>query len=296
MRNFSHKIIVFICFALVFMVLASCAIKKEPAEADKFKVVSSFYPIYSITSYVIQNANNVEISNLTNDGGDCLHDYVLLPSDLAELETADAVVINGQNQWKFSTNATVIDASANFSHNADNEHTWLSFDGAISQAKLIAQKLGELDPSNSARYMDNAFNFEEKMKERKATYSLQLAKYENKNVAIAHEGFEYFLRDLGLNVVAKTQADHDSEPTPDEIAIALASIKGSNCRILFVDKTSSATRSIQQMLSEEGYELEIVELSTITAGDGMSDDFFKQYNDNFEKVKQALETAIKNAE
>lgn len=296
MRNFSHKIIVFVCFALVFMNLASCAVKKEPVEADKFKIVSSFYPIYSITSYVIQNTSNVELSNLTTDVGDCLHDYVLLPSDLAELEAADAVIVNGQNQWKFSTNATVIDASSNFSHNTDNEHTWLSFDGAILQAKLIAQKLGELDPSNSARYTDNARDFEEKMKEKKATYSLQLVKYENKNVAVAHEGFEYFLRDLGLNVVAKVHAGHDGEPTPDEIALALASIKGSNCRILFVDKVSSAAQSIRQMLLEEGYTLEIVELSAITAGDGMGDDFFKQYSDNFDKVKLALEATIENVE
>ena len=44
---------------------------------DKIKVVTSFYPMYLLTSNVVKDIDNVELINMTDSSTGCLHDYSL---------------------------------------------------------------------------------------------------------------------------------------------------------------------------------------------------------------------------
>lgn len=71
------------------------------SKEDDYVVVTSFYPMYIATLNITENANGVEVKNLTNNVTGCLHDYQLSTKDLKMLDGADMLVINGAGMEHF---------------------------------------------------------------------------------------------------------------------------------------------------------------------------------------------------
>ena len=46
----------------------------EQTQTEKFKIVTSFYPIYGMVANLTQNTQNVELINTTETNVGCLHD------------------------------------------------------------------------------------------------------------------------------------------------------------------------------------------------------------------------------
>src|SRR5699024_8334738 len=53
---------------------------------DKIKVVTSFYPMYLLTSNVVKDIDNVELINMTDSSTGCLHDYSLTTDNVRSEE------------------------------------------------------------------------------------------------------------------------------------------------------------------------------------------------------------------
>ena len=64
-------------------------------------IVTSFYPMYILTSNIADGIEDVEVVNMTEPQTGCLHDYQLVPADLKVLEKADIFVINGAGMESF---------------------------------------------------------------------------------------------------------------------------------------------------------------------------------------------------
>ena len=72
-------------------------------EKDKegFTVVTSFYPMYILTSNLTKDIPGVSVVNLTENQTGCLHDYQLTTQDMIELDSADLLVMNGGGMESF---------------------------------------------------------------------------------------------------------------------------------------------------------------------------------------------------
>ena len=68
---------------------------------DKIKVVTSFYPMYLLTSNVVKDIDNVELINMTDSSTGCLHDYSLTTDNVKLLEDCDIFIINGAGMESF---------------------------------------------------------------------------------------------------------------------------------------------------------------------------------------------------
>ena len=73
----------------------------EQTQTEKFKIVTSFYPIYGMVANLTQNAQNVELTNMTETNVGCLHDYTLTTADMKKIEDADALIQNGLGLEEF---------------------------------------------------------------------------------------------------------------------------------------------------------------------------------------------------
>lgn len=115
------KKLLFILICMVFISLASffiiSAITKDEKSND-IKVVTSFYPIYTIAKNIVGDTDNIEVVNLTDYQTGCLHDYQVTTGDMRKLEDAEVLVINGggmegflQNVLEFYPNIPIIDSS-----------------------------------------------------------------------------------------------------------------------------------------------------------------------------------------
>ena len=88
------KTIKLICILLILIILTGCTTTKQEKD-DKFKIVTSFYPIYIIALNLTDGIDNVIVENMTETNVGCLHDYTLTTNDLIKLEDADVFIQNG---------------------------------------------------------------------------------------------------------------------------------------------------------------------------------------------------------
>lgn len=64
-------------------------------ESQSYSVVASFYPAFFFTSQVLGETSAVELTNLIPAGGEP-HTYEPSPSQLAQMESADLIVVQGE--------------------------------------------------------------------------------------------------------------------------------------------------------------------------------------------------------
>ncbi|WP_288729607.1 metal ABC transporter substrate-binding protein [uncultured Fusobacterium sp.] len=83
-----------ICFVILCLCMAciGCGKKKEEAEQEKIKVVTSNYPMYDFTKRIA--GDSLEIVNLVPPGTEP-HDWEPSVQDIAQLEEAKAFIYNG---------------------------------------------------------------------------------------------------------------------------------------------------------------------------------------------------------
>ena len=211
---------------------------------DKIKVVTSFYPMYLLTSNVVKDIDNVELINMTDSSTGCLHDYSLTTDNVKLLEDCDIFIINGAGMESFldkvlkqNPDLKIIDASEGIEliksdytqesedhdHDHDhvhdeeyNPHVWLSVKNAIKQVENIENKLIEYNSINKDMYIKNTKEYVAQLTNLDNKIHSELDNIENKNIVTFHEAFPYFAKEYGLNIVSVVQREAGSEPSAKE--------------------------------------------------------------------------------
>lgn len=123
-----------VAFGLTALI-AALAEKKE--EEDGLLCVTSFYPVYLLAESVSEGAEGVEVRNLTENHGGCIHDYTLTTQDMRLLSEAELFLINGGEMELFLEKAAseykelvIVDTSEGYDflegveHNHDHGETY----------------------------------------------------------------------------------------------------------------------------------------------------------------------------
>ena len=139
---------------LLAVTAAGCGTQQQGGHDKKFRIVTSFYPMYIDAINITKGVDGVEVINMTKPQTGCLHDYQLTTEDMKTLEKADAFIVNGAGMESFldkvikqQKNLKVIDASKsdeiNFLKDGDeiNPHVWLSVTYSIAQVEAITSQL-----------------------------------------------------------------------------------------------------------------------------------------------------------
>ena len=74
---------------LLAVTAAGCG-TQQGGHDKKFRIVTSFYPMYIDAINITKGVDGVEVINMTKPQTGCLHDYQLTTEDMKTLEKADA--------------------------------------------------------------------------------------------------------------------------------------------------------------------------------------------------------------
>lgn len=294
MKKHIKEISIILILVLVTVTFSGCTKKKE--EDKNLKIVTSFYPIYIMAENIVQGAENVEISNMTDMAVGCLHDYTLQPADLKKIEKADIFIENGLGIESFNDklinsfkDLDIINSSANINGLIDddelNGHTWTSISNYIKQVEEITKNLKEKNPENSTLYEKNADEYKKKLLSLKKKYDEELKDLAGKKVVVLNESFVYLLNDLKLDTI-EIHTDHEeSTISAEKLKETINDMKENNINIIIIDKDDNE-KNAETIKNETG--AKIYKLNSCLNGNMDKDSYINAMNENLEVFREML--------
>ena len=137
------------------------------------------------------------------------------------------------------------------SHGEFDPHTWISPKNGLAQAKVIADKLSEIDPANKDYYMENYKKIEDELNAMIDEYTEKFEKLENKNFLVSHQAFGYLARDFGLNQIALTSLTSTEDADAKTLKEAVDEAKNLGINTIFYEMGGSS-KSADTIANELG--------------------------------------------
>lgn len=280
--------------AVFLLVLSGCAVRDT--QPPRFRIVTSFYPMYIMTLNIADGVEGVQIDNMAGQQAGCLHDYQLQSKDMKNLESADVFIINGAGMESFLEKVTdqlpalkVIDSSEGIElleeDGEENAHVWVSITDCIQQVKNIADALAEEDPDHAQEYQENAQNYMAKLSVLREKMHQELDDLPNREIVTFHEAFPYFAKEFDLRIVKVVNREPDSQPSAKELADTIRLIRETGVKAVFAEPQypESAANIIAQESGAGFYYLD----PAVTGEDDPN-----AYLDAMEKNLETLKTAL----
>lgn len=292
------KLLLSILCVLCCLGLVACGRDaRETTESKNFKIVTSFYPVYIQTLNITKGIDGVVIETLASKEGGDVHDFQLSPSDMKKIESANVLVINGGGMESFldkvkeeNKDLKVIDSSTGIEFIKDehgiNPHVWLNVKNAQIQVENIAENLAKLDPKNGDKYLANAKEYIEKLKNLEQELAAKINPLPNKQIVTFHEAFPYFAKEFNLDIVGVIEVEPGDTPSPKEIE-AIAKIVNSMPHKVIFTEPGFAPESAKTIANETG--ATIYELNPAETGP----DNYDAYIDIMKKNGDILYKALK---
>ena len=263
-------------------------------QTENFKIVASFYPIYGMVANVIQNTQNVELTNMTETNVGCLHDYTLTTTDMKKLEEADVLIQNGLDLEEFMDKITqtypnlkIINSSEKITNvliekEQSNPHIWTSIQNYKQQVQTIAQKLMEYNPENASVYQTNCEQYLQKLEKLQNSYKEQI-NLKGKKAICLNEALTYLAKELEMDVTTVQTNHEESTLSADKLKDLINKMKNENIQIILIDKQDNI-QNAETLANETG--AKIYKLDSAMSGSGSLDDYYLSMQNNLEILKQ----------
>lgn len=267
----------------------------------KFRIVTTFYPMYLYAINVTKGIEDVEVVNLTAPQTGCLHDYQLTTEDMKTLATGNVLVANGFGMESFLDKAAeisdlkVIDLSQSdeihpIEINGEiNPHVWLSPLYAKRQIITLCNQLSEIDPDHSLDYKKNTLEYVTTIDALSEQMHNRLDFMKNKDIVTFHEAFPYFAYEFDLNIVAVVEREPGTEPSPKELAETIDKLKNLPVKVIFTEPQYSPSAA-ETIANETG--AKIYTLDPIVTGEATpssADDYINKMRENMVTLQTALQ-------
>ena len=229
-------------FLLAALALAPGMVQAAPS------VVVTIRPLHSLAAMVMQGVGEPQLLIRTAASP---HSYAMRPSDALMLSRADLVIWTGEAMETFLSHslpglakgATVIavtdypdltllpprppaggepaaeDDADEHAHLPD-PHLWLSTENAARLVLDIAGSLAVADPEHGAAYHDNAVKAAAAIRQLHGELAAELTPFRDRGYVAAHDAYQYFERDFGLNYGGAVTA-HAGRPPSAKHLLAL---------------------------------------------------------------------------
>lgn len=284
------KTIMLVSIMLMLIFLTGCTTQKKEEEA--FKIVTSFYPMYTIAQNVAKDIDSVKIENMASQSVGCLHDYTLKAADLKKVENADVFIINGLGIENFTnkivetySNIKVIDASENIHNMKDsNAHIWLDLESYEEQVSQVTKQLMQMDPENAQKYSENEKEYKQQLEELKAEIKENTKAV--KNCLSFSESLAYLEESMNLKMKI-IETDHEQNGLSAEtLSQAIEYVKANQIKAIIIDE-QTARNNAEVVAKETG--AKIYEMHSGLSGDEETNSYLTIMRQNLEVVKQMEE-------
>lgn len=253
--------------AVAILALAMFACSRAPQEAPagvRILAMASILPLADFTREV--GGDRVAVEALVPPGASP-HTYELLPSQLRLLNRARLLVLNGVGLefWADrviaaadNPNLLVVRTSDGLSiiegdpdEPGGNPHVWLSPRCAMHQVRMIRDGLIKADPAGTAAYEANARSYFHQLNLLDEEIREQVATFSSRRFIAFHAAWAYLARDYGLDEAGVIEHRPGQEPSPEEIASIVKTVRSIRARAIFAEPQFSP-RAAQAIAEETG--------------------------------------------
>lgn len=190
--------------------------------------------------------DNVNVTSIINSTNVDAHDYEPTTSDIAKLQKAQVIIVNGAgyDAWAVkaaqSANATIVNAAAVGGVNdGENPHVWFSAD----VRKAVAQAITEAYEQADAAKKSDFDKLHDQWKSEENNVESKIAEVKQKSDGLAYAATEsvasYLAEDMGLTDATPSgharATANESEPTPTDIRQFADALKSGEIKLLIVN-------------------------------------------------------------
>ncbi|HSX24357.1 MAG TPA: zinc ABC transporter substrate-binding protein [Candidatus Andersenbacteria bacterium] len=266
---------------------------KQQYFPQKLHIVASFYPMAYFASQIA--GDTADITNITPAGAEP-HDYEPSTQDIAKMEQANLIILNGAVEpWgdKIKTNlenssVRIITAGEGLTTNGD-PHVWLDPILAKQEVQRISDAIISINPSNSAFYTANTTTLLQKLDQLDAQYKTGLANCSIKDIVTSHVAFGYLAQQYGLNQIGISGLSPDEEPSAQSLIDTARFVRDHNVKYIFFE--SLVSPKLSQTIANETHAqtLELNPLEGLTADEvQQGKDYFSVMQSNLHNLQTAL--------
>lgn len=261
-------------------------------------IAASFYPMYIFALNVTKDMPNVKVIDMTKPTTGCLHDYVVTPEDMKNLEGAQALITNGAGMESFMDKVTnqmpnlkIVDSSKGIQlikgegDEGDNPHLWVSISNAITQVGNIGDQLSALDPTNAAKYKENTSAYIKKLAAERDKMHQALDGVQNRDIVTFHEAFPYFAQEFDLHIAGIIEREPGSEPSAKDLAETIDKVKSLKVKALFAEPQYPA-KAADTIAQETG--AKVYTLDPVVTGPMDADAYINIMDSNLKTLQEAL--------
>ena len=258
--------VLWLVIALFALFLGACGQKSSQVnskETKGMKIVTSFYPVYSMVKEISGDLNDVRM--IQSSSG--IHSYEPSANDIAAIYDADVFVYHSHTleSWAGSLDPSlqkskvkVLEASEGMTlervpgledmqagEGIDEKtlydpHTWLDPEKVAEEAQIIADKLSELDSANRDAYQKNVQNLSDKAHDLTKKYQPIFEKANQKTFVTQHTAFSYLAKRFGLNQLGIAGISPDQEPSPRQLTEIQEFVKTYKVKTIFTESNASS--------------------------------------------------------
>lgn len=299
---------IYLLFVCLPLLLGCQGRQTQSQDQSGLKIVTSFYPIYSLVKEVSGDLNDVRMIGSSQG----IHSYEPSASDIGAIYDADAFIYHSHvlESWAGrlepnleGSDVRVLEASTKLdlervpgledievSEDMDeaslyDPHTWLDPILVGQEALEIAELLADVDPDNAAVYRKNAQAFNQEAEQLIKTYQPLFQKASSKTFVTQHTAFSYLAKRFGLEQLGIAGVSEE-EPSPRKLAEMKDFVTTYQVKTIFTEKGVS-DKLATTIASSTGVGMKV--LDPLEA-DPQND---RSYLENLEQVLDTLANELK---
>lgn len=294
------KTLIIVSVIIVLAGLVYLNMNKKKKENENINIVTTFYPVYIASLNITDGVEDIKISNVTQNTTTCLHDYTLSTNQMAEIASADLLVINGAGMEPFVNNISksvnnikIVDSSLNTSileghstheeqEDEKNSHIYLDINNYKVQVKNICNAIEILDGSNKDKYAKNRDEYILKLNNLEEKWKSLKNEVNGTTIVVYNSALEYITCMLDLKVLADLEIDHESGISSEEIIDTIKKIKENKVRYILVP--NDYDKKIISLITS-GLDVEIIQQDLFVYGDNSKDAYIDVMEKNLNNLK-----------
>lgn len=235
------------------------------AGAGKLKVAATIFPVADIVKQV--GGAGVQVITVLPRGANP-HVFELTPKSVKDLEQAKIVFAIGHrfDDWVKGIGESLPDVRVMMvdqgipliKTDTVDPHYWLSISNAKHIAQTVCSLLIELDSQNQEVYQRNLESYLSKLDETDQMFKEMFEGLPTRKLLTYHDGWRYFARDYGFEVIGNIESSEGAEPTPRKLAELSKAVKQFQIKALFSEPEvpKDIARSFAEDLGLNVYELD----------------------------------------
>ena len=307
-NNVLTKLNLVIAVCVAMMLLISCG-KGGATSGKKIKVTTTTTMLTDLVKTI--GGDKVEVTGLMGEGVDP-HLYSASAGDIEKLGNADIIVYGGLHlegkmteifEKLTSQNKNILNVGDKLDkskihlvdQNTPDPHVWFNTELWEKEAEAIEAELSKFDPKNSEYYKENLKKYKVELVELTNYVKTEFSKIPEKSrvLVTAHDAFNYFGEQFGLQVKAIQGVSTDSETGTKNISDLANFIVQRNIKAIFVESSvpKKSIEALQEAVKAKGKEVKIGgELYSDSLGDEAhnTETYIKTVKANADTIVNAL--------